>query len=167
MTSSASNDRVLVLGLGNWLMSDDGIGVHAVRALAEDPPAGADLVDAGTAVLDALPLVEAADRVLLLDAVTAGGPPGTVCTFDARDATAARPALSLHSLDLPSALACFGRGPGPREIRVLGVEPARIGYGTELSTAVRAALPALTSAARRIIAAWTTGKARGNAEDAT
>jgi hydrogenase maturation protease len=149
-----SSAKVLVVGLGNWLMGDDGVGIHAVRALAADPPPGATVIEAGTSVLDALPHVESADRVLAIDAVAAGGAPGTVYAFDGREARTEPHPASLHSLDLPTALACFGQGPGPSEFRVLGVEPAQVGYGTGLSREVREALPALTREIRRTVASW-------------
>jgi hydrogenase maturation protease len=153
--NGSTGARVVVVGLGNWLMGDDGVGVHAVRALAADPPRGVTVIEAGTSVLDALPLVESAEKVLAIDAVEAGGAPGTVYAFDAREAPVAPRPASMHSLDLPTALACFGRGPGPAEFRVLGVEPSRVGYGTGLSCEVRDALPALTREIRRTVAEWT------------
>ncbi len=162
-----SSAKVLVVGLGNWLMGDDGVGIHAVRALSADPPPDVKVVEAGTAVLDVLPLVESADRVLAIDAVAAGGDPGTVYAFDGREARIEPRPASLHSLDLPTALACFGRGPGPSEIRVLGVEPAQVGYGTGLSREVRDALPVLTREIRRTVAAWTAQPGRDAPPGAT
>ncbi len=154
MTSASPDARVVVVGLGNCLMGDDGVGVHALRALAANPPPGVRLIEAGTAVLDALPWVESAEKVLALDALAAGGAPGTVYALDGRDARTTPQPVSLHSLDLPTAMACFGRGPGPSEFRVLGVEPANVCYGTDLSPEVREALPALDREVRRTLAAW-------------
>jgi Ni,Fe-hydrogenase maturation factor len=87
--------------------------------------------------------------------------------MDGRDARIARRPASLHSLDLPTVLACFGRGTGPREVRVLGVEPAAVGYGTGLSPEVRGALPALEREVRRTVAAWMDERTEGPAWDAT
>ena len=165
--NAAPGARVVVVGLGNWLMGDDGVGIHAVRELAADPPPGAAVIEAGTAVLDALPWIESAERVLAVDALAAGGAPGTVYAMDGRDARIAGRPASLHSLDLPTVLACFGRGDGPREVRVVGVEPASVGYGTGLSAEVRGALPAVTREVRRAVAAWMAETPGDPAWDAT
>ena len=66
----------VILGVGNLLMSDDGVGIHAVRELLRDPPAGARIVESGTDFLSALPILESARRVLVLDAVRGKGAPG-------------------------------------------------------------------------------------------
>ena len=68
MGGKSKGPRILVLGLGNLLLRDDGVGVQAVRQLQKDPPAGAKVVEVGTAVLDALHLYEWAGRCLAIDA---------------------------------------------------------------------------------------------------
>ncbi len=78
--------NILVAGLGNLLLADDGVGVHLVRALEGTTPRGVTVVDVGTAVLDALHLFEGADRVLALDAMQAGGAPGDIYVFNLDDA---------------------------------------------------------------------------------
>ena len=69
----------LVLGIGNLLLRDDGVGPHAVRALRARPlPANVEALDVGTAFLDAIPALEGAVRLVVVDAMRAGGAPGTV-----------------------------------------------------------------------------------------
>jgi hydrogenase maturation protease len=145
--------RVLIAGLGNLLLQDDGVGVHAVQVLQQDPPPGAVVAEVGTAVLGALHLLEWADKILALDAMQAGGPPGTVYIFGVEDV--AQPGIkgSLHELALTSALR-FIKRKTPPEIVILGVEPHTIDYGLELSPPVNAALPQLTGAVRRMVARW-------------
>ena len=71
--------NTLILGLGNLLLSDEGVGVHVARALAErELPPGVSVVEAGTAFLDVLSDIEKADRILLIDAMEGGGAPGSV-----------------------------------------------------------------------------------------
>jgi len=153
MTTESSKPRILVAGLGNLLLRDDGVGVHAVRELQPAPPSGAVLAEVGTNVLGALHLLEWADRILALDAMQAGGAPGTVYAFGAQDVAPPGLQASLHELALTSALGFLKRRRLP-EILILGVEPQTIDYGLELSPPVAAALPELTRAVREMVAHW-------------
>ncbi len=145
--------RVLVAGLGNLLLKDDGVGVHAVRALQHGVPRGVQAVEVGTAVLDALHLLEWADRVLAIDAMQAGGIPGTVYRFGMEDVADRAIRASLHEVDLVAALRFLTNGHRP-EITVLGVEPETIDTGLDLSPSVQAALPRLVAAAQEIVTGW-------------
>ena len=142
---------MLVAGLGNLLMRDDGLGVHAVRALEADPPPGARLLEVGTAVLDALDDLEESEMIIALDAMQAGGTPGTIYRQDPARAPA-RPVGSSHEIGLFDALAMIEEDQRPSVI-ALGVEPACIDYGMELSEPVRAALPERLRIGRETIAA--------------
>jgi hydrogenase maturation protease len=139
--------------LGNFLLRDDGVGVHAVRALREKPPRRALCAEIGTAVLDSLHLLSWADKILAVDAMAAGGKPGAVYSFGVADILENGSPVSLHELSLLSALRFLPREKG-REIRVLGVEPERIEYGLELTPAVQQSLPLVTSTVRELIAGW-------------
>ena len=145
--------RVLVAGLGNLLLADDGVGVHAVRALQHRVPRGVHAVEVGTAVLDALHLLEWADRVLVIDAMEAGGGPGTIYRVGVEDVADGTIKTSLHEVDLLAALRFLTNGRRP-EITVLGVEPETIAAGLDLSPRVQAALPQLVAAAQEIVAGW-------------
>jgi hydrogenase maturation protease len=145
--------RILIAGLGNLLLKDDGVGVHAVRALQQDPPCGTVIVEVGTAVLGALHLLEWADKILAIDAMHAGGAPGTVYAFGAGDVEQPEVRSSLHELSLLNALRMISRK-APPEIAILGVEPETIDYGLELSPVVFSALPQLTAATRVTVDRW-------------
>ena len=71
------------MGAGNILMRDDGIGVRAIERLKElgGLPEEIDVIDAGTATLDALPLLDGVERLIIIDAVKGGGTPGTIYRF--------------------------------------------------------------------------------------
>jgi len=140
--------RTLVAGLGNVLLKDDGVGVHAVRELRKILPRRILAVDVGTAVLDALHLFEWADRIIGIDAMQGGGPPGTIYTFGVEDVEDQRVKASLHEMGLIAALR-FMRGQPP-PITMLAVEPEAMDFGMELSAPVRAALPKLVAAAREM-----------------
>lgn len=145
--------RILIAGLGNLLLQDDGVGVHAVRELQKDPPRRTLVAEIGTWVLDALHLLEWADRVLVIDAMQAGGPPGTLYLCGDADVADPRVKASLHELSLISVLKFIPAAKRPT-IKVLGVEPATIDYGLELSAVLQAALPRVLQTVQQIVAAW-------------
>ena len=151
------NDKIVIMGIGNWLMSDDGVGVHAAQALALDPPRGALVVDAGTDVLSALSFLEDAARVLLIDAVRGGGVPGTVrCLAEGDLSLPAGGVNTAHTVSLLAGRHLLPPGADWPEFLILGVEPATLTYGMELSPAVAAALPQVTRLSREIVESWRT-----------
>ena len=135
--------KILILGLGNLLLGDEGAGVHAVRKLMEQGlPPGTEALEVGTAILDALPAIEKADHIIILDAMKADGLPGSVyrIPFDQCRITPSIP--SLHGFDLHRVLALSGRTT-PQEVMVIGLEPACLDWSMELSAHVAGALPVL------------------------
>jgi len=136
--------RTLVIGLGNPLMGDDGIGLAALAALvASWEVTGVELVDGGTWGMNLLPLIESADTVILLDAIHLGRVPGTVIELDG-DAVPRRLAakLSPHQIDLGEVLALAAlRETLPRRLVAIGIQPAEVEMRTSLSPAVAAAMP--------------------------
>jgi hydrogenase maturation protease len=139
----------VVLGLGNLLLGDEGVGVHAAQALLAGEPLPAEVLDVGTAVLDALPALAQARRIVVVDAVEAGGPPGSIYRFPIDQAQPRTALAGLHGFDVTRTLALAGADEVPREVIVLGVEPSRIEWSLELSPAVDAAMPELLAAVRR------------------
>ncbi len=147
--------KILIVGLGNLLLRDDGVGVHAVHELQKTPPPDVRIVEVGTALLDSLHLFEWADKILAIDAMQAGGSPGTLYSFGLSDRED-RPPASLHELGLLSALRFLSEEKRPPVV-ILGVEPAVIDYGLNLSPEVQSALPALFQSAREMVDAWKRG----------
>ncbi|HEX6644571.1 MAG TPA: HyaD/HybD family hydrogenase maturation endopeptidase [Gemmatimonadales bacterium] len=146
----------VVIGLGNPLMRDDGIGLAALERLARRPdlPAGLELVDGGTWGMNLLPLIESAGAVVFLDAIRLGAAPGTVHELEG-DAVPRRLAhkLSPHQIDLGEVLAiAMLRGTLPPRLRALGIEPAEVEMGAGLSPEVEAAMPELLA---RVVPACT------------
>ena len=149
--------RTLVIGLGNPLMGDDGIGLAALEALvASWDVDGVELVDGGTWGMNLLPLIESADTVILLDAIHLGRAPGTVIELEG-DAVPRRLAakLSPHQIDLAEVLALAAlRETLPRRLVAIGIQPAEVEMRTALSPAVAAAMPLmLERVAQRLEAA--------------
>ena len=144
---------VLILGVGNLLRSDDGFGVHVVRELeSEGGIPGAKIVDAGVAVMDMLPLVEQARRVIVVDAVSGNREPGTIYSFTAKRIGESTPFFSVHSVGLLQAIFLFHKDAEIPSIEVVGVEPACLDYGLELSPQAQKALPSVAAILRQMAA---------------
>lgn len=145
--------NTLILGLGNLLLTDEGVGVHAARALAaRDLPEGVSVVETGTAFLDVLPDVEKADRILLIDAMEGGGAPGSVYRVPFDQCRHPGMLASLHGFDMSRVLFMAGNQRNP-EVTVFGVEPAKIEWGTDLSPGVARTLPLLADAIMKEVTA--------------
>lgn len=148
--SPDSTGRAVVLGLGNVLCGDDGLGVVAVERLRARFawPEEVALVDGGTRGLALLSILEAADQVWILDAVRADGAPGSLVRIDGEEVEPAlRERLSPHQIgvaDLLDALHWRGRWPG--QLRVLGLVPEDLSLRLGLSAPVAAGLAALEAA---------------------
>jgi hydrogenase maturation protease len=143
--------RTTVIGMGNLLLGDEGVGVHAARLLTRDQqPPGTEVLEIGSAILDALPALRNADRVIVLDAVMADGPPGTVYRLPFTDCERPSHIGSLHGFDFSRVMALAGRKK-PQEVLVLGVEPATIAWSMELSPQVANALPRLLTVVKEDI----------------
>jgi hydrogenase maturation protease len=143
----------VVVGLGNSLLADEGIGVHAVRRLRERPPPGALVLEVGTDLFSAIPWLEKAPRVLAIDAMDAGREPGTIYQCGGGEVDMATVRTSLHELGFLATLEFVARNRRP-EVHILGIQPATVGWSLELSPILRAALPGVVEAARAIVAAW-------------
>jgi len=137
----------LILGVGNLLLTDEGIGIHAVRKLREmnGLPEDLEIVDGGTAGLDLLYYLEGVDRLVIVDAVETGGPPGTIVRL-AGDKIPAYMALKIspHEITLPDFLAAAKlRDLYPKEVIVWGMQPQSLDVGVELSPALAQMLDSL------------------------
>lgn len=139
----------LILGIGNLLLADEGVGVHAARALmAERRPPGVEVLEVGTAILDALPSLKKARRLIILDAMRAQGAPGAVYRVPLDRCQSSSVVASLHGFDLARVLALAGRSDLPDGV-VFGVEPARLEWSMDLSPEVAGAVPFLLEAVRK------------------
>ncbi len=148
----------LILGIGNLIMTDDGIGVHAVHLLKERYrfPRDVTVLDGGTLGLDLLHYLEGVERLLIIDAMETGGPPGTIRRLAGEDIPIAfETRMSPHQMGLKDLLAVSRlRGIEPREMVLLGVQPEDIGMGMELSPPVVAQLDALIAMTLQELGKW-------------
>jgi hydrogenase maturation protease len=140
----------IVLGLGNTLHSDDGVGPQAIEKLRSDPrvPGDVSLIEGGTLGLELLTYIWDCSYLLVLDAVDVGQPPGTLVRMSSQELQTLPGKGSVHQLGVADLLVALrvlaNRTP---EVVLLGVQPASTEWGTELSPAVGAALDSLVDAA--------------------
>jgi hydrogenase maturation protease len=150
---------MLVLGLGNLLNSDEGFGVHVLRALQADVAARyprIDFVDGGTLGLNLLPMVEQASRLLLVDCVDAGSEPGTVVELAGEEIPLySGVKVSLHQTTFQEVLGLAQiRDSLPPNLQLIGVQPASLAIGTELSPLVSARVPHVVARIEALIKRW-------------
>lgn len=134
--------RVLVLGAGNILLSDEGIGVRVVEALQQryQVPEGVEILDGGTCGMDLLDVIAGRDHLILVDAVDTGSPPGTVVRLEGNQIPAVfRTKSSPHQLGLQDVLALLLLlDSAPAHVTVIGVQPASLDIGLELTPPIAA-----------------------------
>lgn len=112
-----SHKKTLVLGLGNVLMGDEGIGVHVVRALEQYPlPKGVECLDGGTGGFILLEPLQNADRIILIDAAADGNPPGTVTRTTPQFSRDYPPTLTAHDVGVKDLLDVFYMQGGNRAV---------------------------------------------------
>ncbi len=154
---TTAETKTLVLGLGNLVHSDDGLGVHAIQRLSEDPrvPSDAVLMDGGTQGLNLLPHIAAFQRLLVIDALDVGELPGTLVRLEGNALRNLPGKASVHQLgfaDLMVALELLGEL--PEEIVLLGVQTLSTEWGIDLSLPLVEALPRLCNAALDELRRW-------------
>ena len=151
--------RILVLGVGNTLMRDDGVGVRLMEALAAGSQliAGVEYLDAGTLSFMLLPQIEDCDALLVLDAAHLDTHAGDMRILEgaAMDDFLRTARCSVHEVgvrDLLDVARLTGHLPDRRAF--VGVQPLETGWGDSLSDPVSAALPGAVGGARAILARW-------------
>ncbi len=140
---------ILVLGIGNLLLRDEGVGVHVVRALEDRRlPDDVELLDGGTAGADLLDAISERRKLIVVDALDADVPPGTMVRMAPADlAAGGSESLSLHEFGLAETLRMAAYlNCGPAEVAILAIRPQDTGCGLELSGEMMRWLPRLLDA---------------------
>ncbi len=136
--------KAIVLGIGNVLLSDEGVGVHAVKALVQQYDLGKDVevVDGGTTGMELLPDLEGADHLVVIDAIRAGQPRASVVRLEGDQVPAFfKTKISPHQVGLSDVLAALAfKGHAPAHVVLIGVQPVTLSLGMNLSPEVNARL---------------------------
>ncbi len=165
----ASAGKTIVIGIGNTIHRDDGAGVHALRKLQADSrlPGDVVLIDGGTRGIELLADLHDCSRLLLLDALDFGEEPGTMMRMTGDELRSLPCGASVHQLGLADLLATLPLvSEAPTEVVLLGVQPARTEWGTELSPSVEASLGQLVDVAIEQLLLWSHDAAAGQGSPA-
>jgi len=137
--------KIIILGLGNLLYKDEGIGIHLIRELEKMKlPPNLELIDGGVGSLDILLSLENIDKLIIIDALKGGGAPATVYRIDYQELEAEIDFnnLSLHQLSLLEVLSLIKKlGKLPPKVLIIGVEPKEISPGLNLTSRLKEKLP--------------------------
>jgi len=144
MSETVATGNTVILGVGNLLMRDEGVGVHAANQLERlSLPPGVEVREGGTDGFKLLNIIMKAGRLILVDAVKGGGEPATLYRFDVTDCREVpdQYKTSVHQIGIYDVVTMAGMvGTSPRTT-IIGVEPAEIGMSMDLSPLIREKLP--------------------------
>ncbi len=152
-------ESTLILGIGNKLLQDEGVGVHMIDYLKESGklPANVSLVDGGTLSFSLVADIEGADKLIIVDAAELGERPGTIRCMEneAMDSFIGGIGRSVHEVSLLD-LMDMARLTGfmPRQRALLGIQPEVVDWGEQPSAKVRAAIPAAAAQAILLVKKW-------------
>ncbi|MBI3398122.1 MAG: HyaD/HybD family hydrogenase maturation endopeptidase [Deltaproteobacteria bacterium] len=133
-------EKIAILGLGNILLQDEGVGVHAIEALRKGFafPKNVQLIDGGTMGIDLFSFIEGMDKILIIDAVNIKKEPGTIVTIEDKEIPSFPSAkLSVHQIAFPDVLSALKlQGRTPAKMALVGIQPESIETGLGMSEAV-------------------------------
>lgn len=150
--------HTLVLGIGNILLQDEGVGVRAAEQIQQryEIPEGVQVLDGGTMGLDLITCLEGVEQLLVIDAVQASVPPGSIIRLVNEEIPAfLGQKISPHQIGLSDILSVARlRDMLPERMVLLGIQPASLETGLALSPTIAARLDALVAAAIAELQAW-------------
>jgi hydrogenase maturation protease len=153
MNQEGNNGRILVMGIGNYLMGDEGVGVHLAQRLSTlSHPSNVDVVDGGTGGFHLLEYFETYQKIILIDATLDGKPAGTIRLIKPKFASDFPAAMSTHDIglkDMVSSLQLMGKQPDIH-LFVVSIETIQQ-QGIELTNEVEAVMPELINKVLELI----------------
>ncbi|MEN6333843.1 MAG: hydrogenase maturation protease [Phycisphaerales bacterium] len=140
---TSTRAAVLVLGIGNILLRDEGVGVHVVRAMENSPlPDDVELLDGGAGGADLLDAISERRRLIVVDALDADVPPGTILKMTPEDLAALSSSVSLHEFGIAETLMAARRLKcEPHDVTIIAIRPWDTRCGLELSDDMQRRLP--------------------------
>jgi hydrogenase maturation protease len=138
--------NILILGVGNLLLSDEGVGVHVARRMMDmDLPPEVRVVEGGTDGFGLMHVILEADELIVVDAVKGGGPPGSIYRFETADCSPFPDAFktSVHQISILEVIHLSDLVGTTPKTTILGVEPKSLEMGMTLSPEVEARIPRL------------------------
>jgi len=134
-----ARDKIVILGIGNVLLKDEGVGVHVIREMSNmDLPNGVELVDGGTSTMDFLLYMEGTEKLIIIDTFKGGQKPGTIYRCTPEDLTTKGQRLtSLHDVGPMETFRMAKILGYQTTVVIIGVEPESIDWGMELSPQIK------------------------------
>lgn len=135
------SNKIVVMGIGNLLLSDEGVGIKIIQDLTNNYefPKEVEIVDGGVGSFSLLPYIESAEKLLVVDAILGGKPPGTIYKFkDKEIPIQIFEKISLHEISFADILNLAKlRGKYPTSLVIIGIEPKSLEIGLELSEVIK------------------------------
>jgi hydrogenase maturation protease len=140
--------KTLVVGMGNLIYKDEGIGVHVIQEMETMKlPGHIELLDIGTSTMDLIAYLDGVEKLIVIDAMKAGGTPGTIYKCKPEDLLPKEDGpVSLHDIGLLETLIMAKKKGLEIDTVVIGVEPKIFDWGMELSEEVKEKIPAIIEA---------------------
>lgn len=145
--------KILILGVGNLLLKDEGVGIHVVRALEDETlPSHVSLMDGGTGGLHLINWIQEYDRIIMVDATLDSHPPGTIRLIRPRHATDFPPLMSAHEIGLRDMIDAMILTDKLPDIQLIVISAADISeVGMELTPPVKEAVPKVITLIRNLL----------------
>jgi hydrogenase maturation protease len=147
-------NKIVIIGIGNLLLMDEGIGVHTINELEKyDLPNNVEIYDGGTGGFKLIDLMLNTKKVIFIDALETDKAPGAITVFKSKDVRSLYPKnkYSLHDTDLLEVIKMTELLDNPPEIEIVGIQPKTINYGTTLSKELADSMSNIVSTVRRRI----------------
>jgi hydrogenase maturation protease len=143
--------KTLIVGMGNLIYQDEGIGVHVVQEMKKMELSGhIELLDIGTSTMDLIAYLGGVKKLVVIDAMKAGGKPGTVYKCKPEDLIPeGEESVSLHEIGLIETLTMAKKMGREIETVIIGVEPEVMDWGMELTKEVEKMIPSIIEAVLR------------------
>ncbi len=140
--------RTLVIGMGNLIYGDEGVGVHVIEEIKNmQLPGHVELLDIGTSTMDLIAYLDGVKKLIVIDAMKAGGTPGTLYRCRPEDLLPkGEDPVSLHDVGLLETLAMAKKKGLEIDTVIIGVEPKVFDWGMELSEEVKDRIPDIIDA---------------------
>ncbi|HUL37020.1 MAG TPA: hydrogenase maturation protease [Thermodesulfobacteriota bacterium] len=140
--------KTLIVGMGNLIYQDDGVGVHVIEAMKKMAlPSYVELLDIGTSTMDLIPYLDGVKKLIVIDAMKAAGIPGTIYRCGPEDLLPKKEEpVSLHDIGLLETLSMAKKKGLDINVVLIGVEPKVFDWGMELSEEVKSKIPNIIEA---------------------
>jgi len=141
-------NKILIVGIGNLLCRDEGVGVHVIHEMQSmQLPGHIELLDIGTSTMDLISYLEGVKKLIVIDAMKAGGTPGTIYKCGPEDLLPkGEGSVSLHDMGVVETLTMAKKMGMEMNTVIIGVEPKVLDWGMELSEEVKTKIPVIVEA---------------------